>query len=127
MRYQATKSNIASKAGRVVAALMIIPLLGCASSQAAAPAASPTPSVSVPADRWEAILADLAKRGVDTTSVTVVSSEDINWPDSSIGCPEEGKMYPQSLVKGYQVIVKVGDKTYDYHFGTGSSMLLCEK
>mgnify|MGYP001641289635 CR=1 FL=1 len=44
----------------------------------------------------------------------------------ALGCPIPGASYTQALVNGWQVVVKVGDTTYDYRFGSSSSPILCE-
>lgn len=108
----------------VLVALLALSLFGCSASGPTP--SSPQPQVSVPQERWEVILADLAERGVDASSAKAVRAEAVTWNDGSLGCPEPGKTYTQALVEGYQVIVQVGSQQFDYHFGDGQSLLLCE-
>lgn len=96
--------------------------------QTTGPMPSTSPSaVSVPPARWQAILDDLARRGVATDQVTLVSAESVTFNDGSLGCPEPGRMYTQALVNGMRVQVKVGTKTYDYRFGSTDTPKLCER
>lgn len=89
----------------------------------------PTTSQDFPtsdsSQRLEAVQADLAERGV-TGEVVVVSSTAMTWNDGSLGCPQPGQQYTQALVEGWQMIVTVGDQTYDYRFASSGAPLLCE-
>ncbi|MBN1313432.1 MAG: hypothetical protein JXB30_18640 [Anaerolineae bacterium] len=59
---------------------------------------------------------DLASRlNVSVESVVVVSSEAVDWPDSSLGCPKAGEDYDQVLVPGYRIVLAVEDRYYEYH------------
>ncbi len=75
-----------------------------------------------------AAVADLAARqGVETTAITVVSTDEVTWRDGSMGCPEPGMNYTQALVPGIRVILELDGVRYEYHSGGGRSMFLCEK
>ncbi len=89
---------------------------------------SPSPTgapASVPPARWQAILDDLAARGV-TSSPELVSAEQVTWNDSSLGCPSPGVMYTQALVDGLRVVVTADGTRYDYRFGQGDKPKLCQ-
>ena len=59
--------------------------------------------------------ADLARRtGITEGEIQVVKVEAVEWEDSSLGCPEEGKMYAQIITPGYQILLSAGGKEYDY-------------
>jgi hypothetical protein len=71
--------------------------------------------------------ADLAERlGVPVEDVTVVSSEEVTWPDSSLGCPQPGMMYAQVLTNGSRIILSAGGRTYEYHSGGRRAPFLCK-
>ncbi len=71
--------------------------------------------------------ADLAERlGVAVDDVTVVSSEEVTWPDSSLGCPQPGMMYAQVLTDGSRMLLSAGGRTYEYHSGGQRAPFLCE-
>jgi hypothetical protein len=75
----------------------------------------------------EQAVADLAQRlGVDAAAVRVVSSDEVTWPDGSLGCPEPGMMYTQMLVPGNRTILEVGGKQYAYHSSASRAPFLCE-
>ena len=74
----------------------------------------------------EAIRADLNERGVAGSEATLVEAHKKTWRTGALGCPIPGAIYTQALVDGWQVVVKVGDTTYDYRFGSTPSPTLCE-
>jgi hypothetical protein len=80
--------------------------------------------VQLSAARWEAIVADLARRGVTGTPVLIASSA-VTWPNGALGCPQPGRSYTQALVEGVRAIVEVDRTTYDYRFGRGDVPRLC--
>ena len=94
--------------------------------------ASPAPlgptgsAADLPPAKWDALLADLSARGV-TGEPDVVSAERVQFSSGALGCPAPGMSYTQALVDGYRVVVRVGDRTFDYRFGTGDEPRLCER
>ncbi len=59
---------------------------------------------------------DLAKKlNITVEQVSVISIEKVDWPDTSLGYPEEGKMYAQVITPGYRIVLKAQDKSYEYH------------
>ena len=86
------------------------------------PSGTPT---DVPDAKWDAIVDDLAGRGV--TGPELVSATAVTWQNGALGCPQPGQNYTQALVDGMQVIVTAGGTTYDYRFGAGDTPLLCER
>lgn len=112
----------------------IVALALVACGQAAEPQAStttsstPTSEPSVPAEVGEvtAAIADLAMRlDIDTTSITVVETREVQWPDGSLGCPQEGELYTQAVVDGTQIFLSAGDRIYDYRADSSGSVKLC--
>ncbi|WP_130874662.1 hypothetical protein [[Pseudopropionibacterium] massiliense] len=93
-----------------------------------APTALPSNTVVVepPATHMEAIRTDLNERGVAGSEATLVEAHRKTWRSGALGCPIPGAVYTQALVDGWQVVVKVGDTTYDYRFGSTPSPMLCE-
>ncbi len=80
----------------------------------------------VPAARWDAIVRDLAERGVAGTP-TLVSAENVVFADGSLGCPSPGQSYTQAQVDGMRVVVAAGGATYDYRLGTDDQLVLCTR
>lgn len=61
-------------------------------------------------------VATLAERlAVPREQVQVLEVEDVEWPDTSLGCPEPGMMYAQVITPGYRVRLRVGEATYTLH------------
>ena len=70
---------------------------------------------------------DLAERlGVSVDVIRVQSLASVEWPDASLGCPQDGEVYAQMLTPGYQIMLKTEDgEVYDYHTNMRGAMLLC--
>ncbi len=82
----------------------------------------------LPADLLTRLVGDLAARsGSDPSAITLVGAEAVVWNDGSLGCPQPGMVYPQVQIEGYHVILRVGDRNYDYRVGKGGSFVLCER
>lgn len=59
---------------------------------------------------------DLAQRlNISIEEVRLVKQEKVDWHDTSLGFPEEGKMYAQVITPGFRIILKANDKLYEYH------------
>jgi hypothetical protein len=88
-----------------------------------------TPGPGTPAEEVIALArADLAQRlGVAEEEIVVRSLEAVQWPDTSLGCPQPGMMYAQVITPGYRVVFEVGGKAYEYHTDAGQSTILCEE
>jgi hypothetical protein len=80
-----------------------------------------------PEDLIEQILSDLEKRtGASRQTIQVIRSEAVIWNDGSLGCPKPGEFYTQALVNGFHIILKIGDKEYDYRASQTGYFFLCE-
>lgn len=74
----------------------------------------------------DAARADLAQReGVTPEDVSVVRVREVDWPDSALGCPEEGMAYTQVVVSGFQILLQVDERVFDYHAGSDGGVFLC--
>jgi hypothetical protein len=68
-----------------------------------------------------------AKLGVPENQLQVTRVEAVEWPDSSLGCPEQGEFYAQVITPGYLIEVAAGGETLEYHTdATGSVIKLCD-
>lgn len=76
-----------------------------------------------------AVVEDLASRlDVAEDDLTVVGVDGVEWRDSSLGCPEPGRMYAQVITPGYRVVVQGPEATYEYHTDrSGDQMVLCQQ
>ena len=58
---------------------------------------------------------DLAQRlGVNEADVTVGGISDKDFPDMSLGAPENGEASAQMISSGWQIDLNAGGKTYEY-------------
>jgi len=72
-------------------------------------------------------VADLAEQlEVSEVDIQVLSAEPVDWPDTSLGCPEPGMMYAQVITPGFQVTLQVGEEVYEYHTD-GKRAVTCDK
>jgi hypothetical protein len=59
---------------------------------------------------------DLAKQlAVEKEQVTISVFRPATWPDASLGCPVEGRVYTPQLTKGFTIELTSGGKRYEYH------------
>jgi len=59
---------------------------------------------------------DLSERvNIPIGDIKLVKEEAVDWPDTSLGYPEEGMMYAQVITPGFKIILKAGNKLYEYH------------
>jgi hypothetical protein len=73
-------------------------------------------------------VADLAQRlSVDANEIEVSSATLVEWPDSSLGCPQPGMQYAQTLTDGARIVLNSRGKQYSYHAGGSRPPFLCEQ
>jgi hypothetical protein len=71
---------------------------------------------------------DLAERlAVATEVIRLVSVEEVDWSDASLGCPEPGMMYAQVITPGFLVTIEAEGQQYEYHTDEGRFVVLCEE
>lgn len=74
----------------------------------------------------DAALDDAAKRtGRDRSTLVVVSSEAVVWPDGGLGCPEPGVKYTMAPVEGYRIRIQAGADLLDYHANRRGYLVHC--
>ncbi len=65
-------------------------------------------------------------RDISPEEIAVASWEPVDWPDTSLGCPEPGMMYAQVIVPGYLVVLEVHGDLYRAHTDrTGERVVFC--
>ncbi len=113
-----------SIATKVATALIVasLTLSACNIRNPFSPPAEPT-AVSTAADETLARLVERAKEdlvqtaGADSDDTVLVSTEEVEWGDTSLGCPHPDEMYAQMITPGYFIVLESGGETYDYHTG----------
>ena len=69
---------------------------------------------------------DLAKRlQIDVSEVTLVSATEMQWRDSSLGCPEPGMMYMTVITPGYRLVLRANEQLFEYHTGRNDLFVFC--
>jgi hypothetical protein len=69
---------------------------------------------------------DLAgKLGVSASEISVVSIEEVDWPDASLGCPQPGMAYAQVITPGFRVVLEAKGCSHKYHTDEDSCVVLC--
>lgn len=59
--------------------------------------------------------ADLSKRlGTAENQITELSTENVDFPDMSLGAPRPDEMSGQMICSGWKIHLKVAEKTYEY-------------
>lgn len=88
-----------------------------------------TPAVGeVPVSLLKEIVQDLAERlKIESEQIEIVKSEQVEWNDGSLGCPQRGMFYTQALVSGYWLILDVDHVSYDYRASDRGFFFLCEQ
>ncbi len=91
------------------------------------PEDSPLPTPPTNPARAAAVDFLARELGFAVDQIAVVSSEAVDWPDASLGCPEPGVMYAQVVTPGYKFVLEAGGETYEVHTDEhGGNVALCE-
>jgi hypothetical protein len=91
-----------------------------------------TPSLPTPADIGlqnliDKAITDLAQRlTISANEIILLEATSVVWPDSSLGCPQEGMAYAQVLTPGYLIRLESGNHEFEYHASKGTHIFYCE-
>ncbi len=87
--------------------------------------------VTVPTEAQAAVdlaLADAALRtGLDPAAITITSLDAVDWPDSSLGCPQPGMAYSQIVRPGYRMLLDAQGTPLEYHTDLGFRAVPCDR
>lgn len=73
----------------------------------------------------KAEIAENSQNQVAAAQISVVSVEEMQWNDSALGCPAEGKMYMQVITPGYKIVLTDGVNQYEYHTDMNGNYTTC--
>lgn len=91
------------------------------------PSSLPLPEDTGLSNLIEKAKADLAGRlAVSANEINLIEATSVTWPDSSLGCPQEGMVYTQVLTPGYLILLEQGGNTFEYHAGSRDTIVTCE-
>ena len=69
---------------------------------------------------------DLAKRlSIAAAEINVAKAIEVVWPDTSLGCSQNGMAYLQVLTPGYLILLEYTNKQYEYHTDKNSYVIYC--
>ena len=85
---------------------------------------TPSPSSDSIQEQAREALADCLE--VSSEEIEVLEVEDVEWPDTSLGCPEPGMAYAQVITPGYRITLEAAGETYEVHTG-GQQMVVCDE
>ena len=81
---------------------------------------APVPEEIANSSNVQFAIADLRDRlGDPSAEITVVSVEEVDWPDGSLGCPQPGMVYTQAIVNGSKIVLSHAGINHSYHQGGG--------
>ncbi|HEX2698173.1 MAG TPA: hypothetical protein VHM28_10735, partial [Anaerolineales bacterium] len=73
----------------------------------------------------EAAIKQLAANlGLQSSDVQLLSSSDVEWPDSCLGVPLEGVMCAQVVTPGYLIVLQALGHSFEYHTNTDGSNIM---
>jgi hypothetical protein len=91
------------------------------------PATSQTPGTSGLEGLIEQARNDLSQRlSISSGQIKLVEATEVEWPDSSLGCPQEGMSYLQVITPGYRILLEAGGTQYEYHSNRDTYFVYCE-
>lgn len=66
------------------------------------------------------------QKGLPIYAIVLRSAEAVNWPDTSLGCPEPGKMYAQVITPGYRIVLSSGKTDFAFHTDKNGHFVLAK-
>lgn len=64
---------------------------------------------------------------IEPGQIEVVHVERVDWPDASLGAPEEGMFYAQVIISGFRVKLLASSISYDAHTDEAGEQIVLVK
>jgi heat shock protein HslJ len=64
--------------------------------------------------------------GIETAAIRLTRMEEVEWRDSSLGCPKPGMNYLQVITPGHLIVLEAQGRSYEYHTDTGKRVVRCD-
>jgi hypothetical protein len=61
---------------------------------------------------------------IETSAISVLSVESVEWPDSCLGLQATGIMCSMIVTPGYRIVLEAQDQTYEYHTTSNGDYLV---
>lgn len=68
-----------------------------------------------------------SSEGITPPMISIVSFEEQEFGNTSLGCPQEGQMYAEVITPGYKVVLEAQGTQYDYRLTNTEDVFLCEQ
>lgn len=93
-----------------------------------APTVSPLATYGPAAPAVEAAMQQASQAtGASPESILVSQVQPMDWPDTSLGCPQPGNVYAQVITPGWLIVIDAGGQTLEFHADqNGETVVLCE-
>lgn len=70
---------------------------------------------------------DLSQRlSVSTAQIRLIEAVEVEWSDSSLGCPQPDMSYLQVITPGYRILLNANAQVYEYHSNRDTYVIYCE-
>jgi hypothetical protein len=70
---------------------------------------------------------DLARRlSIPLTQISLLEATEVEWADSSLGCPQPDMAYLQVITPGYRILLEANAREYEYHSNRDAYIVYCE-
>jgi len=70
---------------------------------------------------------DLAQRlSISTAQISLVEATEVEWSDSSLGCPQPDMAYLEVITPGYRILLQANTMLYEYHSNRDAYFVYCE-
>ncbi|MFW6068131.1 MAG: hypothetical protein ACOC9E_00970 [Chloroflexota bacterium] len=63
--------------------------------------------------------------GIDVDNVKIVSVQQVEWNDSSLGCPRPGQNYLMVITPGYRIVLEANGEQFEFHSDMQGNMVQC--
>lgn len=74
----------------------------------------------------DVVVADDSDAG-SSAALTIIEAEQVDWPDTFLGCPVDGAFAAQVITPGYRVIVEYQGERYEVHTDLAGHAVMCEE
>jgi hypothetical protein len=68
-----------------------------------------------------------AELGQAPDAISVVRVEEVEWPNSALGCAAEGQMSLQVITPGYRVLLRANGTDYTFHTDKQRQVIRCDE
>jgi hypothetical protein len=66
-----------------------------------------------------------ARLGVSEVQIALVGADAVDWPDTSLGCPQPGMAYAQIITPGFRITLMAAGNTFRYDADSGGRVIAC--